>query len=323
MDPEITETHESSEEDLDLSTHNRALILQFRGSIVWVCGIFSVILVYFLGYLFYFNHNLITQIFSFFEISNLTIFFDSIVNNYGLATLVTILIAVFTALYLYFRFFSNINRNDFSGETGNYLRFYETLYSSIVDLTVLVILFLYLLFIKHSFFELISAFLLIILVAISIRIIATPYLKIIHNYSSITDMNRYLSKIDSNTFGKHYSDQDSMWNFIFYNFMRKNSVWITGVLLLTFVIAILGISGEFNILTIVILELVLIRYGLIISQIGSVPQIQFNLTLTNNETYTQVFIIRDARDFILVLSKNDKQYVIMKSHLIKIEPNIE
>ena len=67
-------------------------------------------------------------------------------KKYEIPTLVTILILIITAIYLYLRFFSNIRHNQFSDDMSKYLQFYETLFSTSADVTVIGILFLYLIF---------------------------------------------------------------------------------------------------------------------------------------------------------------------------------
>jgi hypothetical protein len=323
MNKEKIENNQSDIKNQDLNIPDNALILQFRDSIVWGCIIFLIIFFSFLAFLVFSKRDLIIQVLSVFEIPNLVILIGNFVQDYGLPALVTILIAIITGIYLYFRFFSNIHRNDFSDDMGNYLRFYETLFSTVFDVTILAILFLYLIFVKHSFWEIIVVILLVVGIGISINKITVPYLKIVKDYSAIESMNLFLDHNESNSKRAIFSDKESLWNFIFYHYTRTKSVWITTALFLTLAIVILGIAGGYNILTIILLELILIKYALFLSQIGSLPQIPVNLYLTNQEIAKRVFVIRETLDFISVLSYNDCTFVIMKSQLIKIEPIIE
>jgi len=317
------EKNRSDIDNLDLNTPDDDLVLQFSDSINWGCGIFSIIIVYFAVILVLFNRDMIIQILSFFEITNLAFFFSSLIKDYEITALVAILIAIITGLYVYLRFFSNINHNDFSNDMGNYLQFYETLYSTFFDVTILLILFLYLFFVKQSLWEFLIAFLVILGLAISIKKISTPYSKIFRDYFAIERMNSMLNKVSKKTGKELFSDMESLSELIFFGFMRRNSVWITGALFLTIIVAILGIAGAYNVLTIIILELMIIRYALFQSQIGSLPQVPVTLYLDNSEILNRIFMLKETRDFLLTLSQYDRFLIVMKSHLKKVEPIIE
>lgn len=317
------EKNRSDIENLDLNNPDDNLVSQFSDSITWGCGIFSIIIVYFAVSLIFFNRDMLIQILAFFEITNLAFFSSNLLKDYEITALVAILIAIITGLYVYLRFFSNINHNDFSNDMGNYLQFYETLYSTFFDVTILLILFLYLIFVKQSLLEFVIAFLVIVGLAISINMISNPHSKIIRDYSAIERMNSTLNKVSKKTGKELFADMESLSELIFFGLLRRNSVWITGALFLTIIVAMLGIAGAYNVLTIIILELMIIRYALFQSQVGSLPKIPVNLYLENCEIMNRVFMIREGRDILLVLTQYDTFMLIMKSHLKKVEPIIE
>lgn len=323
MDNKKTETNQPEMNDQDLDTPDNTLVTQFCDSINWGSGIFSIIFMYFSCILVFFNWSMIIQIVSFFEISNLITFSSSVVKDVEITALIAISIAILTGLFVYFRFFSNINHNDFSDDMSDYLRFYETLYSAVFDLTILAILFLYLIFVKQSVWEFFIAFLIIIGLSISIKKITLPHSKMIRDYSAIEHMNAILNNVPKKSAKELFLGKDLMSEFIFFVFMRRKSVLITASFLLTIIVALLGIAGTYNILTIVILELMIIRYTLFQSLVGSVPPIPVTLYIENNEILNRVFIIKESRDILLVLSPSDAFVLIMKSHLKKVEPIIE
>jgi hypothetical protein len=324
MDMENTENSNPEINNETPDNPDDDLVLEFRDSVHWGCGIFSVILVYFAGVLILFKRDLIIQFLSFFEISNLTIVFDSLMKNYGITALVTIIIAIITGLYLYLRFFSNIRHNEFSDDMSKYLEFYETLFSTSFDVTLLGILFLYLIFIKQSFWEFVIAFLVISGLAFSIWKISIPYSKTIRDYSGMERMNQYLDTIQKKSGKELLSDvEESISDLTFYGFVRKNSVWTIGALFLTIIFAFYCISGEFNILTIILLELMVIRYALFQSQIGSLPHIPVNFYLSSGEIYNRVYMIRESRDVLIILTPSDTMFLVMKSQIKMVEPIIE
>ena len=53
-----------------------SLVLKFRDSVNWGCGIYSIIFMFFAGALILFNRDALIKFFSFFEIPNLAIFLD-------------------------------------------------------------------------------------------------------------------------------------------------------------------------------------------------------------------------------------------------------
>ena len=310
-------------ETIPENSSDYSLILKLRDSVNWGCGIYSIIFMFFAGALILFNRDALIQFFSFFEISNLAIFLDYIMKKYEIPTLVTILILIITAIYLYLRFFSNIRHNQFSDDMSKYLQFYETLFSTAADASVIGILFLYLVFIKHSFWEFFIALLVILGFALAISTISTPYKKIIKDYSAIETMNKHLNTLHSKSSRELFSDMDSLSDLIFYGFVRVNSVWITIAFFLTIILAIFGIIGEYNILTIILLELMVIRYALFQSQIGSLPRIPVNLFLMSGEIYNRTYMIRENRDIIVILTQDDVLFLVMKPQIKMVEPVIE
>ena len=116
---------------------------------------------------------------------------------------------------------------------------------------------------------------------------------------------------------------DSLSDIIFYGFVRANSVWITIAFFLTIFLAIFGIAEEFNILTIILLELMVIRYALFQSQIGSLPRIPVNLFLMSGEIYNRTYMIRENRDIIVILTQDDVLFLVMKPQIKMVEPVIE
>ena len=310
-------------ETIPENSSDYSLVLKFRDSVNWGCGIYSIIFMFFAGALILFNRDALIKFFSFFEIPNLAIFLDYIMKKYEIPTLVTILILIITAIYLYLRFFSNIRHNQFSDDMSKYLQFYETLFSTAADASVIGILFLYLVFIKHSFWEFFIALLVILGFALAISTISTPYKKIIKDYSAIETMNKHLNTLHSKSSRELFSDMDSLSDLIFYGFVRVNSVWITIAFFLTIILAIFGIIGEYNILTIILLELMVIRYALFQSQIGSLPRIPVNLFLMSGEIYNRTYMIRENRDIIVILTQDDVLFLVMKPQIKMVEPVIE
>ncbi|MDO9034993.1 MAG: hypothetical protein Q7U51_07305 [Methanoregula sp.] len=310
-------------ENLPKNSSDYDLVIKLRESVNWGCGIFSIIFVFFAGVLVLFKRDTIIQFFSFFEISNLTIFLNNLMEKYEITVLITILLLIITAVYLYLRFFSNVRHNEFSDDMSKYLQFYETLFSTFADVSVFGILFLYLIFVKQSFWEIIIAFFVILGLAISIWKISAPYKEIIKNYSAIEMMNQQLKASHSKKVKDFCSFEEFLSNLIFYGFLSANYVWIIVALLLTIILAIFGISGEYNILTIILLELMVIRYAIFQSQIGSLPRIPVNLYLTSGEIYNRTYMIRENRDILTILTQYDTLYLVMKPHIKMVEPIIE
>jgi len=301
----------------------RDLVLKFVDSVNSGCGIFSIIFVFFAGSLVLFKREMIIQFFSFFEISNLAIFLDDIVKKYEITALITILILVITAVYLYLRFFSNVQHNEFSDDMAKYLQFYETLFSTLADLTIIGILFLYLVIVKQSYGEFIITLFVIGGFSLSIWIISGPYTKIIKDYSAIDTMNQHLNTLHTKSAKELFSGINSISDIICYGFLRKNSVWITMTLFLTIVLAIFGIGENYNVLTIILLELMVIRYALFQSQIGSFPRIPVNIYLIAGEIYNRIYLIRENREIIVILTQYDTLFLLMKPHIKMVEPIIE
>jgi hypothetical protein len=135
------------------------LIAAFRTHLQWSFCLFTVIFFVFFLILVIFHLQMIILILAFFEPSNLITSTNSFIEKYDSATLLTVLIIGITGIYLYIRFFSNIQENYFEGEMGRYFQFYETFYSLLFDISILGILFLYLLIVKDAIWEFFSAFL--------------------------------------------------------------------------------------------------------------------------------------------------------------------
>jgi len=313
----------------DDDTPEDILIRQLQDSITLGGRVLAFICVIFVGYLTLFQRETITNLLSFFEITYLTIFFTDLLKDVELTTVVTILVLAITGLYLYLRFFSNINHDDFSDEMGNHLRFYEAMSSTFLDVTVLTIMFLYLIFIKQSYLEFLVIFLVIASLTLGIHKMTIPYQKMIHDYSAIEQLNKNLNEYQK-SFSKtgkitkdSLADEDFYSDLLFFGFMRKNSVWITISLFLTFVVVIICIIGQFNAISLIVLELAIIRYALFLRQIGSLSPVQVTLYLENADILNRVFILKENRDYLLTISQNDRFFVIMKSHLRKVEPIIE
>lgn len=321
-DDVLSMNHESPE-IINRDSSDYDLVMKLKESVNWGCGIFSIIFVFFAGVLVFFKRDAIIQFFSFFEISNLTIFFNHLMEKYEITVLITILLLIISAVYLYLRFFSNIRHNDFSDDMSRYLQFYETLFSSFADVSVFGILFLYLIFVKQSFWEIIIASLVILGLAISIWKISAPYKEIIKNYSAIEMMNQHLKTSFSKKAKNVRSLEGYLDDLIFYGFLNANYIWIILALLLTIIIAIFGISGEYNTLTIILLELMIIRYAIFQSQIGSLPRISVNLFLTSGEIYNRIYMIRENREILTILTQYDTLFLVMKSQIKMIEPIIE
>lgn len=305
------------------------LIRQLKESITLGGRVLAFICVFFVGYLAFFQRETITNLLSFFEIANLTIFFTDLLKDVELTTIITVLVLAITGLYIYLRFFSNINHDDFSDEMGNHLRFYEAMSSTFLDVTVLIIMFLYLIFIKQSYVEFLVIFLVIASLTLCIHKMTIPYQKMIRDYSAIEQLNKNLHEYQK-TFSKtgkitkeSFADEDFYSDLLFFGFMRKNTVWITISLFLTFVVVIICIIGQFNVISLIVLELAIIRYALFLRQVGSLPQVLVTLYMENTDILNHVFILKENRDYLLTISQNDRFFVIMKSHLRKVEPIIE
>jgi hypothetical protein len=156
-----------------------------------------------------------------------------------------------------------------------------------------------------------------------------PYQKMIRDYSAIEQLNKNLNEYQK-TFSKagkitkeSFLDEDFYSDLLFFGFMRKNSVWITISLFLTFMVVIICIIGQFNAISLIVLELAIIRYALFLRQVGSLPLVLVTLYLENTDILNRVFILKENRDYLLTISQNDRFFVIMKSHLRKVEPIIE
>lgn len=310
-------------ENKDMNNPDDVLVQQFCDSINTGSGIFAIIFLIFSGNLVFFNWDMVISIITFFEISSLTVFFSGIIRDFEMTALVGISLAILTGLFIYFRFFSNISHNDFSNDMTDYLKFYETLYSAVIDLTVIAILFVYLIFVKESMWEFALSLGVIAGLSFSVRTITVPYSKIIRDYSAIREMNNLLNTVPKKTSKELFLGEDYLKEFTFFVFMRKRAAFITASLFLTVVIVILGIAHAYNILTILILELMIIRYTLFQSQVGSLPQVQTTLFFDSGEILNHVYILKENREFLLVLSQYDELVILMKAKLKKVEPIID
>jgi hypothetical protein len=329
MDISSAENKPQDEDHKEINSPEDILFLQLKESVMLGGRVLAFIFVFFVGYLTLFQREAIANLLSFFEIANLTIFFTDLLKEIELTAVVTILVLAITGLYLYLRFFSNINHNDFSDEMGNHLRFYEALSSAFLDVTVLIIMFLYLIFVKHSYVEFLVLFFVLSCLAFCIHKMTLPYQKMIRDYSAIERLNKKLNEyqkmlsITGKITTESFTDSGFYEDLLFYGFMRKNSVWITISLFLTFAVAIVCIIGQFNTISLVVLELAIIRYALFLRKIGSIPPFPLTLYLENAEILNRVFILLENRYYLLTISQNNGIFVIMKSHMRKVEPIIE
>jgi hypothetical protein len=84
-----------------------------------------------------------------------------------------------------------------------------------------------------------------------------------------------------------------------------------------------GIAAGFNILTIIILVLIIIRYALFQSQIGSFPKNTINLYLTSGQIYNKVYIFKESQEHVFVIMQDDSLLMISKPQIKMVEPIIE
>jgi len=328
MDNEKTKNNQSEIGHQDHDNPENILILQLKESVTLGGRVLAFIFVFFTGYLVFFQRETIIKLLSFFEIENLTIFFSGLLKNIELTAVITLLVLAITGLYFYLRFFSSINHNDFSDEMGNHLRFYEALSSAFLDVTVIIIMFLYLVFIKHAYLEFLVLFIVLGSLSLCIHKMTLPHQKMIRDYSAIESLNEKLNEFQK-TYSKtgkitteSFTDSAFYEDLLFFGFMRKNFVWITISLFLTIVVAIVCIISQFNAISVVVIELGIIRYALFLHKVGSLPPVMVTLYLENADILNRVFILQENRDFLLTLSQNDGFLVVMKSHLKKVEPII-
>lgn len=303
--------------DEKISSPDQELINQFRGAVKIGCGIFSIIFAFFAVNFILYHRDIIILFLNFFEIQNISTFSNSIIETYEITTILAVVIAIFTVIFVYIRFFSNIQHHDFGNDMGNYLQFYQTLFSTIFDISILIILFLYLILIKQSLWEFLTTFFVIGGLALSILKISSPYSKIIQDHSALELMNSQLNEFTKKTGKEMFSSEESISEFLFYGFIRKNTVWITMGLLLSVIVAILGFIGEYNILTLILLELMIIRYCLFQSQVSFFSPVPLTLYLDNSEILDGVFIIREDREHLIILTRQDDLKIVMKAHMVK------
>jgi hypothetical protein len=299
----------------NMEASEREIISKFIDNVRNSIGIFSIIFLYFAFMVFFYDLNLILKFFSFFEISNLIHNLNNFIDMYGMTAVITIIIAIFSGIYLYFRFFSNIQHNDFEDDMKKHLQFYEIFSSVFIDVTFILILFIYLLFFKHSINEFAVALITILLLNISITIIYRPFTNIIKKYSLIYDINLFLANIRLEISKGNISGKKNLKNFIFYIFMNNNSVLIILILFLTILIASYSIFWVYNLITLLILELVIIRFALLQSQVSKIPKNTINLKLINGDYYNDVYSIKETQEIFLILDKDDKFQIIPKRQI--------
>lgn|GEM_PF-2530594 len=328
MDKEKTKNNQSEIGHQDQENPENILILQLKESVTLGGRVLAFIFVFFTGYLVFFQRETIIKLLSFFEIENLTIFFSGLLKNIELTAVITLLVLAITGLYFYLRFFSSINHNDFSDEMGNYLRFYEALSSTFLDSTVIIIMFLYLVFSKQDYLEILVIIVVLGILALCIHKMTVAYQKMIRDYSAIEHLNDKLNEYQKKFSEKgkitkgSFIDQSFYDDLLFYGLMKKNSVWITISFFLTIMVAVVCIIEQFNAISLIVLELAIIRYAFFLHKVGSLPPVMLTLYLENTDILNRVFILQENRDFLLTLSQNDGFLIIMKSHLRKVEPII-
>jgi len=308
-----------------------------------------IIIVLFLFIIFHLLTNyldFIIALFGYFEKSELIFqFIISLISSFGLKELTTVVIVVFS----YFYFFEYIRKKGVmifaeEGKESKYFSFLLSLYAIFNFIVVIPLVFYYLPFVKGAVFEL-----LIILASyfvtkfIFVNLMDTCR-KIVYDYNSLSDLSLLLISSEVKKIGERvkndfegvphksvnlktlphrilgYANVKS-WMCVGIRYILGNvSLILKAIFILTFLVPPFGLIWEFNVLSIVYIELTLMVWYFILSAVSYLPKKTANIKLNTGEVLKEVFIIEDSpKGHIFALTPQNKEIRIMKNSIDVIE----
>ncbi len=256
-------------------------------------------------------------------------------------------IASITAgLFLYFYFFEYIKKSNIysfldSTKESKYFQFLFSLFA-FFNYTLVIFIVLYLIFVKKSYLEtfvLVSLWIITKYIFIDLLLI---YKNILFNYNSLIQFNskqKYYTNLkirkacqdiindgginfelkDFITKNKNQISDYTMKFIISFVFSRKNLL-LKSVLFISIFTGILTIVFEFNILSIIYLQLHFILWYFVLSATFGVPTTLQNIHLINGENISNVYIVeKSPSGHTITLDSQNRTKKVMNSSILFIE----
>lgn len=305
------------------------IIALFFISIIFIC-------MYFIDF--------IIIVFKYFEKSEQIIqFIMSLIGSLGLKGLAVLIMGLFS----YFYFFEYIKNKGVKIPTedekeGKYFGFILSFYA-IFNFILILPLILYLYIVKGVIFESCVILFFYIVTRLVFGNIIDIYNKILHDYNSLhklnpSDISRELKSLKEKTWNKlkeirskprelilskrilGYINIKALRDGVIWYILLKTSSMLKAIFTLIFLVAFFGIILEFNILSLIYIELTLIFWYFVLSAVSHLPNKVSNIALNTGEILKEVYIIEDSsKGHIFVLTPQNKLIKIMKNSIITVE----
>lgn len=282
-------------------------------------------------------------IFDFFEKADLVK--DYVHTSFGSFSIKNI-IPLLASLFLYFYFFEYIKKTHVYSllddtKESKYLQFLFSIFA-FFNYIVFIPILLYLFFIKQVYFEIfVIVIFWIVTKSLFIKLLLI-YKTILFNYNLLIQFNWKQRKLAGSKVKKAYFSllkSKNQWTEL-RNFSEKNAeqvadhtikqiillifnqkaMFLKSVMFISLFSAIISIALDFNILSIIYLQLHFLMWYFVLSAILGIPITLHNIFLVNENVISDVYIIEDSpRGHIITLDSQNKIKKIMKSSIVLIE----
>jgi hypothetical protein len=285
--------------------------------IVFVITELSLILL--LGYT-----ELMYKFFNLFEINRFIIFFTDIRSSLGFSEIITIVTLFF--LYIYLISYINLKKGYIfdTDEEGSKYSLGVVSIINLFSLAIITIFDVYLLN-KNYLFELLLITLIYLITRIFIAKIFQAYKDVSVKYENLIEINDLISGKNVYSRANKSSDEkqknfDKFIDSLIWNIFSMRESFINLIFISTFLILIIGIIFQFNLISILILESCYVSLYWIVSLTFSLPKKQYNIYTNYGPSFENVFILRELKNGnLLILNEENKQITLSKQSVGNIQ----
>ena len=326
-------------QEVDIATFNKYLSnITLITALLFVISFLVLIIEYF---------NAIIAFFEYFEgaESIKRFIIGEFTNKFELTQTATVVII----LYGYFSFFGYIKKrrmatSEYGVREGKYYNFIQDFFANF-NFVILFPLLFYLFVIKLAVFELLTIIVSYIIGKILFIRLIKLHNKIILDYNllssldissvvdNISDMvknaksdlkNFSITKIKNGEFHfnkeKYQSYFKSLQKGTIWYFLNQIPIILKSIFGLTFITAFFGLIFEFNVLSIIYLELNLVMWYSIVSAVSYLPKKTVSITLNTGKIIEDVYILDDSpKEYIRALTPENEMVKIMTGSVVTLK----
>ncbi|KXS44778.1 MAG: hypothetical protein AWU59_323 [Methanolobus sp. T82-4] len=318
-------------------------IHKFYGHLTLVAIICSILITFILYLCAQTYRENIISLFEFFEKSDfIQEYFVATFESFSIINIVPLMITIF----IYFYFFEHIKKTriysllDYQKES----KYFQFLFSffGFFNYILVIPLSLYLFFIKQAFLETFTLLIFWITTKYLFFDLLTTYKQILFDYNSLINFNINYRKYEDSNFRKVCLELSNKYkvNFELKSIISENkhiivsyitkkvilfiftqkSLYLRTVFFISIFFAIISVTLDFNLLSIMYIQLHLLMWYFVLSIILGLPFTLSDIYLVNGINISNVYIIEDSPNgHIITLDSQNKTKKLLKSSIVLIE----